>query len=171
MSEDSLLKDIHTRKTLHGGGTRYARADKELIRPLKIMSATAEVRLEDVKNYRIEEFAVVINKIATEFIIEVHKMMFESVGKITEFTGNVVNAAGKPFSVDMFLDMMEKIEITFNDAGEAIMPSIVAGPELVEKIKKTKFSKEQRDRQKKIMEAKKKTFYAKKCYRRLSYLD
>ena len=56
--------------------------------------------------------------------------------QVTASTGNVVDAKGKPLTPDQFLDVMERIEMSFDQNGKPMLPQIVCGPQMVEQMKK-----------------------------------
>ncbi len=170
ISSEPIIGEIQSHKTIHAGGYRYKNENKEFLSPLKQVSITIEITGEDIMNYNIEKFAESIYNFAYELIDHKHKMMLDTMKNITDFTGNVIDAQGKSFSFDLCLDMLEKLEMHFDDKGNPILPSIVVGTELFEKIKDRKMTKEQEDRHNQIIEAKRKLYYAKKRNRRLSYI-
>jgi hypothetical protein len=49
--------------------------------------------------------------------------------------GNVVNNGGKPFSIDSFFEVMEKIQIEFDEFGKPNMPTMVVSSEGAERAK------------------------------------
>jgi len=65
---------MQSRKTLHTGGHRYTKGDKELIDPLKKMSVTVEISFEDVKNYRLEKVAESVFNVVTGLIAQVYQL-------------------------------------------------------------------------------------------------
>ena len=168
---DHLLGETPSFRNIHAGGFRYENENKELVTPIKQISFSIAIPVDVVINYDIEKFAVSINDFTQERINKMHRMMFDTIDKVTNLTGNIVNAEGKPFNADMFLEMLEKVEIQFDRQGEPIMPSLILNPKLLEKIKDTKLTKEQEERKNKILEAKKQDYYAKKRYRKLSYIN
>lgn len=81
--------------------------------------ATAELQVDLTEFEKINE-EVVINKIdgvAEEMAGQKAKSFYEEVGKAAEEVGNVVDADGKPFSMDLFFEGLEKIDIDFDEAG------------------------------------------------------
>lgn len=170
ISVEPILKEIQSCKTIHTGGFRYKNEKRELLTPLNQFSITIEFAVEDIVNYNIEKFSESIYKLTYAIIENMHKMIFDNLTIITDFTGNVINGKGKPFSFDLYLDMLKKTEIRFDDNGNPILPSIVAGHELSEKINNIKMTKEQEERRNQIIDTKRNQYYAKKCNRRLSYI-
>ena len=58
-----------------------------------------------------------INCAAIEMAGKMKKSVYEQIEKSAEEVGNVLSAEGKPFSIDMYFEMLEKIEIDFDEAG------------------------------------------------------
>jgi len=96
------------------------------------------------------------------------KSFFKGLADITNATGNVLNAEGKPFSYDMFLDLLDMVEIDFDEKGNPNYPTLIISPQIEEKIKNTKPTLVQIKREQEIVARKKAEFDAKKRTRRLS---
>ena len=76
-----------------------------------------------------------LEKIAKEFESQQSKMIFERVNKATAKTGNMVNAGGQDINPDLILQVLETIEIDFNEAGQPRLPTLVASPEQIQRLK------------------------------------
>ena len=59
--------------------------------------------------------------------------MVEHLGQITEQTGNSLDAGGRPFSHDLFFEMLDAMDIDFDDDGQAQL-QILTTPETGTKI-------------------------------------
>jgi hypothetical protein len=59
--------------------------------------------------------------------------LFENMRRITEATGMVVESKGGP-TPEAILEMIDKMELSFDDAGEPKMPTLVAHPDAVAKL-------------------------------------
>jgi len=116
-------------------------------------------------------FTLNFYKFSKERVEKVNQEFFNTVNQITNLTGNLIDAKGRKVSSDLFFELLEKMYIPFDDEGNAIMPSWIAGPELASQIIKLKETNEDKEKLQSIIEKKKKDFYAKKHYRRLSYVD
>lgn len=169
ISSEPILAELQSHKAIHAGGYRYKNENKELLSPLTRIAFTIEITGEDIMNYNIDKFVESIYDFTSEQINNMHLMMLDTIKNITDFTGNVIDAQGKPFSFDLCLDMLEKLESRFDNEGNPILPSIIRGSELLE-IKDMKKTKEQEDRYNQIIDAKRKQYYAKKRNRRLSFI-
>ena len=170
-SLDPVLSKIGIYPDLHRGGVKYRNESKELIIPKTTISATISISFDDIIDYKIELFCEQLYIFVNKQIQEIFKMLFKTMNQITQFTGNVTDAKGAKFNLDLFLDTFEKLELDFDEDGKPIFPTLIVGPELFEKIKHLKMTPEQEKRFGEIIEEKKKKYYASKCYRRLSYID
>ena len=135
--------------------------------------ATAELQVT------FEEFeemndSVVLNKIdnaAEEMAGQQAKSFYEEVGKAAEEVGNVVSADGKPFSIDMFFEGLEKIDIDFDEDGNPSGLMCPVSPELypsvVKAIEQAKTDPEMDKRFDAIMERKKEEWRVRESNRKL----
>jgi hypothetical protein len=171
VSFDPILNRTGSIRTLHKGGTRYQEKDRDATVPLKRLSFTIDIHYAAILNYELEIFAKNFYKFTEQRIAELHRMLYSTLDAITKLTGNVTDAKGKPPSIDMILDMYEKMPIDFDDKDQPLLPSIIADQELIHRLENTMMTLEQKERQKKIFDAKRQEYHAKKRYRRLSYLD
>lgn len=99
---------------------------------------------------------------AKEFGAQQAKHQYKVISQTTEEVGNVVNNGGKPFSIDSFFEVMEKIQIEFDEFGNPNMPTMVVSPEGAERAKEVIQEAENNPEVKKRMEellAKKKEEY------------
>lgn len=171
LKSDPILNKIGFERDIHPGGVRYQEKGKELITQKEIISARIEISFDDIINFKISNFCEQINKFAFEYLKSLHLSLFGTIKEIIDLTGNVFDAKGKPFSFDMVIDGLEKVEIDFDEEGKPKFPEFILSPELFDKIKDMKPTKEQDARLEKVIEEKKKKYYAQKCHRRLSYID
>jgi hypothetical protein len=79
------------------------------------------------------EFRRVIREAGTEFRKQMSRHLFRTLDAVTEETGNVHR--GMPLNAESFCRALEMIDISFNERGDPVLPTIVAGPDLAEKAK------------------------------------
>ncbi|OGU36847.1 MAG: hypothetical protein A2315_08530 [Ignavibacteria bacterium RIFOXYB2_FULL_35_12] len=170
-NQDNILHQIRSFKILHGGGFRYESKGKESVSPIKELSMEIFYKYEEVRDFELESFCQKLNEMVINRLGQIQKMMYSEIISATELTGNKVDAKGAKMNPDLILDMLEKIEIRFNEDDEPILPQLHLAPQQFNKIKDMKFTPEQEKRQQEIIDNKRKKWYAKKRYRKLSYLD
>ncbi len=170
-NQDNILHQIRSYKILHGGGHRYENKNKELHSPIKELSTTIFYKYDEIKNFELEIICEKVYDMVVEKLGQIKKMMFDGIINITELTGNQIDAKGKGISPELILNMLEQIEITFDENGNPNLPTLNVSPKNFRKIKDLKYNPEQEKRHNEIIEAKRKKWYAKKRYRKLSYID
>jgi len=62
-------------------------------------------------------------------------ILFTTIDEAIAETGNAIDARGKPFSPGLILDLLDGVQIEFDDRGQPIMPTIVLHPDLFNSIK------------------------------------
>lgn len=102
---------------------------------------------------------------------KLQRLMYEEIKGATELTGNIVDARGSKFNPEILLQMLEKIEISFDDNGEPILPQLHVAPETFKQIKNLEYTQEYEKKRQEIIERKRRLWYAKKRFRKLSYID
>ena len=96
----------------------------------KKATAKLQVVLSEFENMDDEIVSNKINEVAEEIAGQQAKSFYEVVDKAAEEVGNVVSADGKPFSMDMFFEMLEKIDVDFDENGDPIGLMVAMSPEL-----------------------------------------
>jgi len=169
--QDHIMNQIGSFRVLHGGGHRYDTKGKSAHSPIQQISTEVFYKYEDIIEFKLAIFCQKLYDMVIERIGQLQKMMCSEVITATELTGNKVDAKGLPISPDLILNMLEKIEIRFDEDDNPVLPQIHLAPEQFNKMKDMKFTVEQAERQKTIIDRKRKEWYAKKRYRKLSYID
>jgi hypothetical protein len=92
------------------------------------------IGIEDARKHGPQASLRAVHDMSTELAEKMTKRMFETIGEAVEQVGNVIDAKGQPFSADLFIEMLEKIELSFDDAGNWQPPTITLHPETAEKV-------------------------------------
>lgn len=71
---------------------------------------------DDLISGRLDRFVASLDEAAEEMLGGVMPQFYEYLSKVTEATGNVVDAADRPF-FDAFYEMIEKVEMDFDAQG------------------------------------------------------
>ena len=120
-----------------------------------------------IREGRLEDITVSMYEVAKQVIDQAMIELVRVLGSVTEATGNLVSANGKPFSWDLFLDAIDLIELDFDSAGNPLFPLTLAGSDVHAKAAETPFLDEHRDRLRHIVDSKKAEHDAQKRTRRL----
>jgi hypothetical protein len=96
------------------------------------------IEISEVPNLTPDKIRQKLDKIAGEMARQMSQNMFSEISRVTRQVGNEVNTQGQPLTKELFLQMVEKIDIDFDEQGHWIPPAIVIHPDLWE-AKKDEF--------------------------------
>jgi len=75
-----------------------------------------------------------VDKMAAEMARQTTKDLFEEMHKVTSETGNVVDGKSRPFSFNLFLEGLRKVDVDFDNLGNLSGMTIVVPPEIGKRI-------------------------------------
>ena len=134
-------------------------------------SVEMRVELAEVEEMTHDMVLDRINRTAKEMAGKMKKSTYEQIGKLAEEVGNVVDAGGKQFSMDLFFEMLEKIDQDFDEDGNPSQLMCPVNPKLFPSIAKvisqSKADPENDRRYKEIIERKKEEWRARESNRKL----
>lgn len=107
---------------------------------------------------------------AEDFANQQMIMTVKGIEDVTTLTGNVVNSGGE-FTTEHFFQCIEKVSVDFDEYGNPNLPTIVGGPEVINKmiavLKESEHLPENKKRIDRIMEQKRKEWYDRENNRKL----
>jgi hypothetical protein len=123
---------------------------------------------DDIRSSSAEALAVQMDAAADQNLSIVMPHLFDMLSRTCQAAGTVSDAGGKPFSFELLLDGLEKIEISFDDQGKPEMPTLVMGPEAAARIRTLPpITPDQQKRLDDLIEKKRKEHYARRRDRKL----
>lgn len=170
---DSLLGQIQTVSVIHGGGMLYESKEtkKHHRTQMHKLSTSLNLNSEIISNYKMDEFCIFMNEFINQQIQESSKMILDETSAISEFTGNVFDKKGSKFNYDDFLEIIEKMDISFDKEGSPNLPTIFCGSNFFDNFSKIKVNDRQKLKLNQIIQSKKEKWYANKYYRKLSFIN
>ena len=91
--------------------------------------------INDVLEYKIETMYSFIDEISSKMSDQMKQTIYKVLNQTCEKTGNVVNAKeSKKSNPELFLEMLEKIELSVNEKGEVVLPDIHLSPGMGKKF-------------------------------------
>ena len=152
---------------LHGSQNTMPSGDVVRLEPVS-MESPVVFSFVQIREFDVDHVAVLMNEIAAKHVEIMMKHMFQQMADLCSATGNSIDAGGAPVSHDLILDMLETVEISFNEAGEPKMPTMVVSPEMAETLRALPLpTAEQMRRREEILERKRNEFDARKRHRKL----
>jgi hypothetical protein len=100
------------------------------------IEARFEVRDEDLIRDGYRAYQSKIDSIVEEFVTQKEKLLIRKVEEATEAMGNVVDAKGQGLSPPLILNVLEKMDIDFDDKGKPKNLVLVIHPTLAEGLSK-----------------------------------
>ncbi len=168
LNADPLFSGIAWSTTVHQGPIRNVPGDTPLDQSMFSVTGEASLPWDSVRNGKIDEYIRFLVDLSESQRKSLARSFFKNLTEITDATGMTVNAGHKPLTIDMILDLLEKVEFGFDDEGKPQYPTLVLPPPLFERLKELKPTPEQDKRKTKIIEEKLARFNASKRTRRLS---
>ena len=104
---------------------------------LESTTVKLEVKFEEVEKMNHEMVLDKINRAAEEMVSKMAKLFYERLTESADEVGNVISAGGEPFSIDLFFEMLEKIHIDFDEAGNPSQLMCPVNPKLFPSIAET----------------------------------
>ena len=172
LSHMGPLANVPVSMIFEGNKTVAVREDGSVEeRNLEEVTAELEVRLEEVEKMSPDTAAGKIYGVTEEMVGKLKTSFFNEIGRSAEEVGNVVSAGGELFSIDMYFEMLEKIEIDFDEAGNPGQIICPVNPKLwtsvAKAILKAKGNPEADRRYQAIMERKREEWRARESNRKL----
>ena len=168
LNVDPLFSGIERSISVHRGPIRNVPGDTPLDQSMFTVRGESSLTWDSVRNGKIDDYIRFLVDISESQRKSLARQFFKNLSEITDATGRSVNAKGQPLTVDLILDLIEKVEFGFDDDGNPQYPTLVLPPAAIERLKHLKFTPEQEKRREQIIEEKRARFNASKRTRRLS---
>jgi hypothetical protein len=166
ISVDPVLGQIHARTTGHAGPTRNVPGPNPIDHDLTHFEADYAIHVDHIRGTDADVFVTAVCGVAEKYAEAMGATFFQTMRDVTEAVGNAFDAEGKPFTWDLFLDGLEKMEIPFDVNGKFQLQALV-GPELFNLIRTIELTTEHKQRLDGILQRKKDEWDAQQRPRRL----
>jgi hypothetical protein len=123
---------------------------------------------DDIRTCNLDALAEQVNKSAEERLAQVMPHFFDIFHRTSEAAGTSADAGGRPFSFELYLEGLERIELQFDRAGKPIMPTLVMHPSMAEQLRSMPpMTPEQQRALDELIERKRTEFNARRRHRKL----
>jgi hypothetical protein len=96
-------------------------------------------------------------------------LFFRRFEEVVTETGQFVDAGGHPFTFDLWLETLDKVELDFSDDGEPVLPTPIAPPHVLKAMLTWEPTHDQIKRFREIIEKKRWTWRDRESDRRLAH--
>ena len=121
---------------------------------MRKMQAAVDVKLEEVEEMTHERVLEKINALAREIAGQIARRGYEVIDEAAQEVGNVTSADGEPLSIDLLLEGLEKIHLSFDEAGQPSGLRLVAHPNMSSELENIYSQLESHPRYRELMERK-----------------
>lgn len=139
---------------------------------LKAASAELNFKVDEIPHLSVEQRIDRLDTAAREMATQINSQAFESINEAVKKVGNVVDAKGRRFSADALFEVLEKIQVDFEDDGVKHKElTVVIPPALTGRVKEVMEHIHQdpklRERYKKIIDKKRMEWRDREAARKL----
>lgn len=166
ISVDPVLGQILPRTTGHTGPTRNVPGPHPVDHDLTHFEADYLIHVDHIRATDVDAFITAICEVAKKYEEAMGETLVQTMRDVAEAVGNSVNAEAQPLTWDFFLDVLEKMEIPF-DENDRHHVQVLISPEAWHLLQGIEQTPEQAQRYREIMQRKKDTWDAQQRPRRL----
>ena len=136
---------------------------------VKMEEATSrlEVKWEEVETMTHETILNKIDNVAKEMAEQIKKSYYETLSEAAEESGNVTSTDGKPLSVDIILEMVKKMHLSFDEEGNPSGLTFAGSPKLRPVLAEIISQAESNPRYQALMEQKREEWRVRESRRKL----
>jgi hypothetical protein len=165
-AKDELLSKIPIETTERTGPIRTPVEGNPIdFKPIAVTSKF-KISTEAIVNCDVEQFLFSTDEAVDSERASLMPQFFQFVSDICEASGQVVDAQGQPFSWDFIIDLIDKVEMTFDENGR-LLQTIVVSPDMLKIIEANPPTIEQQQLLDQLIDRKRDEFLAKKRSRRI----
>ena len=121
---------------------------------MRKMQATVDLKLEEAEEMTHERVLDKIDTMSREMAKQIAKRGYEVIDEAAQEVGNVTSADGKPLSVDLLLESLEKMHLSFDEEGQPSGLRLVAHPKMSSALENIYSQLESHPRYQQLMERK-----------------
>jgi len=126
------LSEIHDSTVHEGDRFTLHREDGSVeTKPFVAMEATVELSPDDVQSDDAVKVAEAVDDLTEQLARHASKKLFETVREAVQAVGNEVDGAGRPFTAELWLDGLDRIEMDFEEDGSWRPPTLVMHPTML----------------------------------------
>ena len=113
-----------------------------------------EIKLKEIEEMTHERILDKIDTVAREMAKQIAKSGYEVIDKAAQEVGNVTSADSEPLSIDLLLEGLEKMHLSFDEDGQLSGLRLVAHPKMSSVLEKIYSELESHPRYQELMERK-----------------
>lgn len=100
------------------------------------MVSVYKFSFDEIRECSEDRLAIQMNEAAEESLKVAMTAIFGHIANVSAAAGTTVNARGRPFSHELLMEVLENLEIDFDENGEPKMPTMVVHPDMVPELRR-----------------------------------
>lgn len=166
---DPMLAELLGNTTDHGGPTRNISGENPIDDEMFAIEHQLVFHTDVIRYSKIDEFIVELYEMGEKVQNQPGMQLTKSIIQSTEATGNVLNSGGRPLSWDLILELIDAVELEFDDSGMMIgKPTVMLNPADAKRLYEQPVPSDFESRLQEILERKRGQSLDSKRSRRLS---
>lgn len=167
--KDQVLSQIRSHDVADIPKTQVTTASGEVVETAPILCQMEfSMALSDSVAGNLEGFATSLNAAAESGLQSLMPQIYASIGQVCAATGNIIDATGQTFSHELFLQMIETLDIHFGEDGKHNL-TWVMHPTMLEKLNKLPLPTEEQNKAlEELLDRKRREFNERKRQRQLT---
>jgi hypothetical protein len=81
-----------------------------------------------------QAFATQMDNAADQTLSVVMPRFFEMIRRTSDAAGTAIDVGGRPFTFEVYLEMLARVQIDFDNQGKPDLPQLVMGPEMARRL-------------------------------------
>jgi hypothetical protein len=128
-SLSSFFRDVKRQTCYEGDRHRIVRDDGSVAEgEFKEASGIITLDLSLSDSITEEDIIAKVDTAAQDMGSQMERHFFGEIYKSVEEVGNIIDAAGKPFTAEIYLEALERIQLDFSQPGSPHLPTLVCSP-------------------------------------------
>lgn len=165
-----LLRQIPSERVDHLPPSRNSFEDGKVVDNLPFqMEASFTASITDCISNDMDAVASMIDEAAEQGVRIVVPQILGYVSRLSQAAGSATDAGGRQLSHDLITESLEAIDVDFDEEGNPDLPTLVAGPAVIEALSKLPPpTEDQTARYREMINRKREEFNARRRHRNLS---
>jgi len=93
------------------------------------LEAGFSVSFDEVPDLTPEKIRQKLDQVAEEMARQMTQGVLSTIEQAVDAAGNKINAGGKPLSPELFLEILERLELSFDEQGNWLPPTMIVPPD------------------------------------------
>ena len=127
-SLSSFFRDVKRQTCYEGDRHRIVRDDGSVAEGEFKISGIITLDLSLSDSITEEDIIAKVDTAAQDMGSQMERHFFGEIYKSVEEVGNIIDAAGKPFTAEIYLEALERIQLDFSQPGSPHLPTLVCSP-------------------------------------------